>query len=143
MNGWTSERKGRQMADAVSIQVEIDAALLARIRELEAEVGRLTNELAQMTAQRDIAREHNAAVVSELATRDEQAPRLDWSKAPDWAQWWATDANGESYYYEVEPGLRATTWAVASTERFMSAGKVEFGGRNWRTLVQRRPRAGD
>jgi hypothetical protein len=53
MNGWTSERKGRQMADAVSIQVEIDAALLARIRELEAEVGRLTNELARVVGPAD------------------------------------------------------------------------------------------
>jgi len=151
-NRWTVTFS-REQLDAMWAKIDIDAiiarvvsgeydgasSVAVRIKELEAEVGRLTNELAQMTAQRDIAREHNARVVSELATRAKQVPYLDWSKAPDWAQWWTVDANGESYYYEVEPGLCATTWEVASTERFMSAGKVELGGRNWRMMVQVRP----
>lgn len=35
---------------------------------------------------------------------DHDAP--DWSKAPRWAQWYATDADGSSLWYEHEPKLK-------------------------------------
>jgi hypothetical protein len=76
---------------------------------------------------------------AEVQPETPAAPQPDWSKAPEWAQWWAVDSNGEAYYYEVEPGLAAATWAVASMERFVSAGKVELHGRNWRLTAQQRP----
>lgn len=27
----------------------------------------------------------------------------DWSTAPEWAKWWAIDAEGWAYWFEVEP----------------------------------------
>lgn len=27
----------------------------------------------------------------------------DWSKAPDWAHYWAVDSNGHAYWYEHKP----------------------------------------
>ena len=31
--------------------------------------------------------------------------KIDWSKAPDWAQWLAVDADGEAYWYSNTPRL--------------------------------------
>ena len=29
--------------------------------------------------------------------------KIDWTKAPDWAQWLAVDADGDAYWFENEP----------------------------------------
>ena len=35
----------------------------------------------------------------------------DWSKAPTWANWWATDLdNSQPHWYETEPSIDITTW---------------------------------
>jgi hypothetical protein len=100
------------------------------------EHGNVLNLLAAHSGQLKRVRAERDALRAECS---EQVRHPDWSKAPEWAQWWAADSNGESYYYEVEPGLCATTWAVASTERFLSAGKIDLPVRNWRMTAQQRP----
>jgi hypothetical protein len=42
----------------------------------------------------------------------------DWSKAPEWAQYWAVDGDGAVYWYENEP----------STKEFMGLGYWTDGG---------------
>jgi len=39
----------------------------------------------------------------------EQKINYPWSKAPDWAQWAATDEDGDAYWYENCPILRYST----------------------------------
>lgn len=32
----------------------------------------------------------------------------DWSKAPEWAKWWAIDSDGVAYWYEMKPYPKST-----------------------------------
>jgi hypothetical protein len=66
----------------------------------------------------------------------------DWSQAPEWAQWWAVDSDGEAYWYEEEP--RATTACFdivgdpGGMVRQRFAGNVDLDGGHWyRSLTQR------
>lgn len=53
-----------------------------------------------------------------LAERDALQAKLDavpmfnpdWSMAPDWAQWWAVDADGDEYWYADKPDLDNVLW---------------------------------
>ena len=49
-------------------------------------------------------------------------PRIDWSRAPSRAHWWAMDANGEAHWF-VDPRVSAfeTCW------RFEVAAAPNFG----------------
>jgi len=42
---------------------------------------------------------------------------LEWTKAPEWAQWAAMNGNGEWYWYENEPELRTNAWTNAPLTR--------------------------
>lgn len=64
--------------------------------------------------------------------------QIDWSKAPDWAQFVAMDADGRWHWYECEPDseFRDGEWMVddfryekASVERTPT----------WKDTLQRRP----
>ena len=51
------------------------------------------------------------ALDSLLALRQEfHALAPDWTEAPEWAQWYAIDANGDSYWWGVEPSLSGGIW---------------------------------
>lgn len=59
----------------------------------------------------------------------------DWSKAPEWARWWAVDADGSPYWFEEKPEQHLVTWQAAS-------GQYEDSDRepnaDWRTTLQQR-----
>ena len=38
------------------------------------------------------------------------APAPDWSSAPEWAQWWAVDADGAPYWFECKPISGDAKW---------------------------------
>lgn len=65
------------------------------------------------------------------------APQADWSQAPDWAMWWAMDASGTAYWYEVRPHKsdRNLCWEAD--------GNVEHDGiiprNDWFKTLQQRP----
>ena len=53
----------------------------------------------------------------------------EWKDAPDWAQWLAMDANGDWYWYELEPDYNGEEWehigvirASAILEDFVTDG---------------------
>ena len=53
--------------------------------------------------------------------------KIDWSKAPDWAQWLAVDGDGEKFAFESKPSLNrtGTVWmpCTSTSEReFLSKG---------------------
>lgn len=39
---------------------------------------------------------------------DPDAP--DWSQAPEWAQWYAIDGDGQRWWFEIEPTFKGTIY---------------------------------
>lgn len=63
----------------------------------------------------------------------------DWSQAPEWAMWWAVDANGDCCVYEKEPHKHSSLWATL-TGQWLSVSHVEIPlGIDWRLLKMQRP----
>lgn len=66
----------------------------------------------------------------------------DWSKAPEWAEWWAVDWIGMSYFYKNKPVL-------IEGEQAWTAENIEFvddelyGGyvENWKETLTQRPQS--
>ena len=56
----------------------------------------------------------------------------DWESAPDWAEWWAIDPDGEEWRYEKEPVL------MGSAAHSPMGGRAEFIGKRFK-MKQRRP----
>jgi len=57
---------------------------------------------------------------------------VDWSKAPEWAKYKATDSNGWDYWYENKPTPTFSGWK--------SEGRVQIISRlNWMTSLEERP----
>lgn len=69
-------------------------------------------------------------------------PQPNWSQVPDWAQWWAVDANGLAHWWKDEPRVSyAGAW---SGFNWYATGKVHDIplGTDWRTLKVKRPEIG-
>lgn len=69
----------------------------------------------------------------------EQKINYPWSKAPHWAQWAATDSDGNFFWYEQEPFLAIREWLIDD-------GKHKYGFRvffedcsEWKQSLQKRP----
>jgi transcription elongation factor Elf1 len=65
-------------------------------------------------------------------------PQPDWSKAPEWAKWWAVDKSGEAYWYwgDEAPGCVVDIWSGHESE---DAGYVSLRGFDWRNTLTDRP----
>lgn len=68
-------------------------------------------------------------------------PVPDWSKAPEWAQWWAIDPDCNVTWHKKEPEVIFWYW-------FSEGGETDVGnfvdiplGIDWRTLKEKRPDA--
>lgn len=66
---------------------------------------------------------------------------IDWSKAPEWANWHAIDSDGGGYWYEVKPILHRNQreWMYKSnTDQYKgSKDYSDFG--DWRETLRERP----
>src|SRR5688572_2979005 len=56
------------------------------------------------------------AALAWLDTPTVPQPEPDWSQAPEWAQWWAVDANNSAYWYEIKPTLLINCWVAITVE---------------------------
>lgn len=64
----------------------------------------------------------------------------DWSKAPEWAEWWAADRTGISYYYAIKPFEGVNTF-IAKDMRY-EVGEIVAGTvSNWRITLTQRPQS--
>ena len=36
--------------------------------------------------------------------------KIDWKKAPEWANYWAADSSGDAYWYKDKPTYRCNSW---------------------------------
>ena len=63
----------------------------------------------------------------------------DWSKAPEWAKFWAVDSDGGAYWYEVEPryDTEYAVWSI-STE-FMGQRQGPAPDPDWSQTLRSRP----
>lgn len=72
-----------------------------------------------------------------------EAPEPDWTNAPEWAQWWAVDANGMAWWYATQPEYLSgdgTEWDCGQQAR--RVGEIDLPlGTDWRTTLRRRPEA--
>jgi hypothetical protein len=60
--------------------------------------------------------------------------RPDWSKAPEWARFWALDSDGGSWWYERRPDAGSVNFGNGGTrDRDTNACP------NWRETLQERP----
>ena len=60
----------------------------------------------------------------------------DWSEAPDWAQYWAMDADGFQWWYAEKPSRLATCWNGGG--RVARLPERVLG---WRNTLRERPEA--
>ena len=82
------------------------------------------------------------AVVDALTEQDAQpdAPLPDWTTAPEWAQWWAVDADGMACWYTSEPKIYESVWGPEDDRWHVTHGLVDLPlGVDWRTTLRRRP----
>lgn len=65
----------------------------------------------------------------------------DWSKAPDGWNWLAQDADGNWYWYQVEPspGIGGGVWRCHSTKQQFAAPGTP--NPDWFDSLQQRPKA--
>ena len=79
--------------------------------------------------------------VSDWLDAQPKAPEPDWTQAPDWAQWWAVDADGMAWWYATQPEYlngAGTEWDGDQQTR--RVGLVDLPlGIDWRTTLRRRP----
>lgn len=87
-----------------------------------------------------------AAIAQMVAAYDALAP--DWSKAPEWAQWCAIDANGSAAWYKQQPKYDefCDTWLFSSGSYLHAyqwaneKGDIAIPiGLDWRLLKWQRP----
>ncbi len=62
---------------------------------------------------------------------------IDWSTAPEWANYQARDKNGSVSWYENEPILQSTDWYCPWTERSERVALMP----TWEQSLQKRPTA--
>jgi len=74
-----------------------------------------------------------------------EAPEPDWDEAPEWAQWWAVDADGLTYWYGIVPPTLSPThdmWDTGPDGFDTPIGYIDLPlGIDWRTTLRRRPEA--
>ena len=66
----------------------------------------------------------------------------DWSKAPDWAQWAATDSNGRAFWYRRKPDICVVgeCWQYTSMcERAVETHPAVLRCVDWKDSLEQRP----
>jgi len=65
----------------------------------------------------------------------------DWSKAPDWAQWFAMDEEGTGYWYQHQPSRTDFgRWVVTSPTPFGQSACAPSGdNQKWYDSLEQRP----
>jgi len=62
---------------------------------------------------------------------------VDWDQAPTWAYWWAMDADGEAYWYAIEPEIFKDNWE--SVDLVDDAPTFGLLPDNWKDSLTGRP----
>lgn len=66
------------------------------------------------------------------------APRPDWSQAPEWAHYWAMDNTGATFWYQTEPTIyQGEGWCEGGRSKL-----DQMAGHGWRSSLKQRPDEG-
>jgi hypothetical protein len=65
--------------------------------------------------------------------------KIDWTAAPDWAQWAAMDGDADVWWHQHEPDLVARSWHVGSGDIALQGNAPDAA--NWRESLRQRPSA--
>lgn len=73
--------------------------------------------------------------------KPKQTSRYDWSKAPEWAMWAATDENGKKFFYEDIPVLvdGYNFWTRNSLGQYELC---RMNNSDWQSSLEQRPQSG-
>jgi len=70
---------------------------------------------------------------------------VDWSQAPEWANYWAMDGDGDAYWYLSHPDIGSQLWLSADGDFGLGGVKPapDFGGAaiDWQDSLVARPAA--
>ena len=74
----------------------------------------------------------------------EPTPQVDWSQAPEWANYWAMDRDGGAYWHSQEPKCRTFVawWQEDSDDgRLEKAPSFGWPKDQWKESLVKRPQA--
>lgn len=119
-----SSRKIAVYSDQLKVKDDLIASLEAQYKDLE----------------QKLAAQANMQVVDD---KPKQTSRYDWSKAPAWAMWAATDDNGQAWYYNEKPREHPTGWVIpfkhgAQAARCWNLNVSAIA--DWRNSLEQRPK---
>ena len=70
----------------------------------------------------------------------ESQPQPDWSSAPEWAQWWSVDADGEATFWQNKPDVIYIRGMWHDDGECLVACDLDLPiGIDWRTTLRQRP----
>ena len=73
-----------------------------------------------------------------LDAYDALAP--DWDSGPEWAQWYAIDADGINHFYQMEPRKHDRAFWVVSSGRYSAGKRIAIPDHiDWRDCKWQRP----
>ena len=89
----------------------------------------------------DVLRGANGEIVAVKVCEEEW--QLDWSQAPDWANWWCLSVIHGAMWFSREPTCAKVTWVIFNDVKFCAASFDEapsFGYTgNWKDSLRKRP----
>ena len=89
----------------------------------------------------DVLRGANGEIVAVKVCEEEW--QLDWSQAPDWANWWCLSVMHGAMWFSREPICTKSTWAMLNDVKFCAASFDEapsFGYKgDWKNSLRKRP----
>lgn len=65
----------------------------------------------------------------------------DWSTAPEWAQWFAIDDDGEGYWFSFKPQIIDGTWGGMVNDDDKAMFEGVFNNKNWQSSLRQRPKS--
>lgn len=81
-------------------------------------------------------------MLEQRTTTPQPMPTPDWSKAPEWAMWWALEPDGNINWHKNEPQVVFFYWFSEGRMQRVVGGFIAIPiGIDWRTLKQQRPPA--
>ena len=78
------------------------------------------------------------ARIAELEAKVPTKPQPNWNDAPEWAQWWAVDANEIAWWYTEKPKTISSCW-LCNDGRASCHDTINLNGYDWRETLTPRP----
>ena len=137
IHGIDGKNQESVMVFLTEIEAEEIGSLLPQERQ-NANISRIVDCVNACAGMEDPAAEIAALRqrISELESQPKR-PEPNWDEAPEWAMWWAVDADGEACFFEAEPVRDDMIWD--NRGKWDCAGEVNLSNLDWRETLTKRP----